>query len=194
MSTVTGIAEGRVAILVTVDAFRLSDAVLNSKMSTVTGIAEGRLAIRVIVDVFRLSDDVLNSKMSTITGIAEGRVAMLVTVDVFSTVGQCSKLKNVDSYRDRGRQGRHPRNCRCFSTLGCCSKLKNVDSYRDRGRQARHPRNCRRFWTLNDSHTCLEIQKCRLPVCETSNKMRTCRFLLSFARFCGNMSFSAQRC
>ena len=45
MSTVTGIAEGRVAILVTVDVFRLSDDVLNSKMSTVTGIAEGKVAI-----------------------------------------------------------------------------------------------------------------------------------------------------
>ena len=77
MSTVTGIAGVRVAILVTVDVFRLSDGVRNSKMSTVTGIA-----IRVTVDVFRFSDDVLNSKMSTVTGIAEGRVAMLV-IDVF---------------------------------------------------------------------------------------------------------------
>ena len=32
------------------------------------------------------------------------------------------------------------------------------------------------------------------PMCKTSNKMRTCRFLLSFARFCRNMSFPAQRC
>ena len=32
------------------------------------------------------------------------------------------------------------------------------------------------------------------PICKTSNKMRTCRFLLSFARFCGNMSFPDQRC
>ena len=32
------------------------------------------------------------------------------------------------------------------------------------------------------------------PICKTSNKMRTCRFLLSFARFCENMSFPAQRC
>ena len=76
----------------------------------------------VTVDVFRLSDNVPNSKMSTVTRIAEGRVAIL------------------------------------------------------------------------DSHTCLEIQKCRLPICKTSNKMRTCRFLLSFARFCENMSFAAQRC
>ena len=60
MSTVTGIAGVRVGILVTVDVFRLSDGVRNSKMSTLTGIAESRLAIRVTVDVFRLSDDVLN--------------------------------------------------------------------------------------------------------------------------------------
>ena len=32
------------------------------------------------------------------------------------------------------------------------------------------------------------------PICKTSNKLRTCRFLLSFARFCENMSFPAQRC
>ena len=81
--TVTGIAGVRVAILVTVDVFRLSDGARNSKMSTVTGIVEGRLAIRVTVDVFRLSDDVLNSKMSTGTGIAEGWFAILVTVDIF---------------------------------------------------------------------------------------------------------------
>ena len=30
------------------------------------------------------------------------------------------------------------------------------------------------------------------PICKTFNKMRTCRFLLSFARFCGNMSFPAR--
>ena len=64
-STVTGIAEGRAAILVTVDAFRLSDAVLNSKMSTVTGIAEGRVAILVTVHVFGLSHLLGNSKVST---------------------------------------------------------------------------------------------------------------------------------
>ena len=52
VSIVTGIAGVRVAILVTVDVFRLSDGVRNSKMSTVTGIAEGRLAIRVTVDFF----------------------------------------------------------------------------------------------------------------------------------------------
>ena len=55
MSTVTGMAGVTVAILVTVDVFRLSDDVLNSKMSTVTGIAEGRVAILVTVDVFGLS-------------------------------------------------------------------------------------------------------------------------------------------
>ena len=124
VSTVTGIAEGRVAILVTVDVFRLLDGVRNSKMLTVTGIAEGRLAIR--VTVFRLSDDVLKS--------------------------------NVDSYRDGGRQGRHPRNCRRFSTVGQCSEVKNVDSYRDRSRQGRHPRNCRRFSTLG---CCSKLKKCR---------------------------------
>ena len=31
------------------------------------------------------------------------------------------------------------------------------------------------------------------PICKTSNKMRTCRFLLSLARFCENMSCLVQR-
>ena len=61
-----------VAILVTVDVFRLSDDVLNSKMSTVTGIAEGRVAILVTVDVFGLSHLLGDSKVSTVTGIAGG--------------------------------------------------------------------------------------------------------------------------
>ena len=65
MSTVTGIAGVTVAILVTVDVFRLSDDVLNSKMSTVTGIAEGRVAILVTVDVFGLSHLLGDSKVST---------------------------------------------------------------------------------------------------------------------------------
>ena len=65
MSTVTGIAGVRVAILVTVDVFRLSDGVRNSKMSTVTGIAEGRVAILVTVHVFGLSHLLGNSKVST---------------------------------------------------------------------------------------------------------------------------------
>ena len=69
MSTVTGIAGVRVAILVTVDVFRLSDGVRNSKMSTVTstvtGIAEGRVAILETVHVFGLSHLLGNSKVST---------------------------------------------------------------------------------------------------------------------------------
>ena len=65
----------------------------------------------------------------------------LVTVIIFGLLD----TKSVNCHRDRGGQGRHPRNCGRFSTLGWCSKLKNVDSYRDRGKQARHARNCRRF-------------------------------------------------
>ena len=114
MSTVTGIAEGRVAILVTVDVFGLSHLLGDSKVSTVTGIAGVTVAILVTVDVFRISDDVLNSK-------------------------------NVDSYRDRGRQGRHPRNCRRFWTLTPSWRFKSVDRHRDLGCQGRHPRNCPRF-------------------------------------------------
>ena len=42
MSTATRIAEGRVAILVTVHVFGLSHLLGNSKVATVTGIAEFR--------------------------------------------------------------------------------------------------------------------------------------------------------
>ena len=68
----------------------------------------------------------------------------LVTVIIFGLLD----TKSVNCHRDRGGQGRHPRNCRCFSTLGWCSKLKNVDSYRDRGGQGRHVGNCRRVSTV----------------------------------------------
>ena len=57
----------------------------------------------------------------------------LVTVITFGLLD----AKSVNCHRDRGGQGRHPRNCRRFSTLGWCSKLKDVDSYRDRGGQGR---------------------------------------------------------
>ena len=77
-----------VAILVTVDVFRLSDDVLNSKMSTVTGIAEGRVAILVTVDGFGLPHVLGDSKVSTVTGISGVRVAILVTVDAFELSDQ----------------------------------------------------------------------------------------------------------
>ena len=56
MSTVTGIAESRVAILVAVDVFGLSHLLRDSKVSTVTRISGVRVAILVIVDAFELSD------------------------------------------------------------------------------------------------------------------------------------------
>ena len=56
MSTITGIAEGRVAILVTIDVFGLSHLLGNSKMSTVTGISGVRVAILVTVDAFEFPD------------------------------------------------------------------------------------------------------------------------------------------
>ena len=56
MSTVTGIALVRVAILVTVHVFGLSDLLGDSKVSTVRGISGVRVAILVTVDAFELSD------------------------------------------------------------------------------------------------------------------------------------------
>ena len=159
VSTVTGIAGVRVAILVTVDVFRLSDDVLKSKMSTITGIAEGRLAIRVTVDVFRLSDDVLNSKMSTVTGIAEGRVAILVTVDAFrlSDAVLNSKMSTVTGIAE-----------------GRVAILVTVHVF-------------------GLSHL-LGNSTVSAPFAKQNKMIRTCRFLLSFARFCENISFLAQRC
>ena len=98
--------------------------------------------------------------MSTVTRIAEGRIAIFVTVDAFRLSDAVLNSKNVDSYRDRGRQGRHPRNCPRFWTLTPAWKFKSVDS----------------------------------PFAKQNKMMRTCRFLLSFARFCENISFLAQRC
>ena len=95
MSTVTGIAGVTVAMLVTVDVFRLSDDVLISKLSTVTKIAEGRVAILVTVDVFGLSHVLGDSKVSTVTGISGVRVAILVTVDAFELSDQFRIRKSI---------------------------------------------------------------------------------------------------
>ena len=116
-------------------------------VSSVTGIAGGRVAILVTVDVFRLLDGVRNSKMSTVTGIAEGRLAM-------------------------GRQGVTRK------------ALLLAKSCKDLLAQTLPKKNERGGWGGERSP----------PNCKTFNKKRTCRFLLSFARFCGNMSFPAQRC
>ena len=67
MSTVTGIAEGRVTILVTVDVFGLADLLGDSKVSTVTGISGVRVAILVIVDTFELSDQFRSEKSIAIS-------------------------------------------------------------------------------------------------------------------------------
>ena len=60
MSTDTWIAEGRAAILVTVDVFGLSNLRGDSKVSTVTGILGVRVAILVTVDTVELSDHLRN--------------------------------------------------------------------------------------------------------------------------------------
>ena len=58
-----------------------------------------------------------------------------------------SRLKSVNSHRDRGGRGRETQNCRHFWTCLGCSRLKSVNSHRDRGGRGRETQNCRHFWT-----------------------------------------------
>ena len=116
MSTVTRIAGVTVAILVTVDVFRLSDDVQNLNMSTVTGIVEGRVAILVTVDVFGLSHLPGDSKVSTVTRILGVRVAILVTVDALE-LGSPFKFKKF----------RHGVSCSGLLGLACKCGVKNMN-------------------------------------------------------------------
>ena len=84
MSTVTGIAGVRVAILVIVDVYD----VLSLKNVDSYKDRGGRVAILVTVHVFGLSHLLGNSKVSTVTGIAGVPVAILVTVDAFELSDQ----------------------------------------------------------------------------------------------------------
>ena len=62
--------------------------------------------------------------------------------------GLCvSKLKSVNSHRDRGGPGRETQHCRHFWTRPGSSRLKSVNSRRDRGGPGRETQTCRHFWT-----------------------------------------------
>ena len=50
-----------------------------------------------------------------------------------------SRLKSVNSHRDRGGRGREAQNCRHFWTRPGSSGLKSVNSHRDRGSWSRNP-------------------------------------------------------
>ena len=52
-----------------------------------------------------------------------------------------SKIKSVNSHRDRGGPGRETQNCRHFWTRLRSSRLKNVNSHRDRGSRGPWSRN-----------------------------------------------------
>ena len=73
-------------------------------------------------------------------------VAKPRTVDFWTRLG-CSRLKSVNSHRDRGGRGFEAQNCRHFWTRLGCSRLKSVNSHRNRGGRGRETQNCRHFWT-----------------------------------------------
>ena len=58
-----------------------------------------------------------------------------------------SHLKSVNSLKDWGRPGRETQNCRHFWTRVAFSRLKSVNSLRDRGGRGCETQNCRHFWT-----------------------------------------------
>ena len=58
-----------------------------------------------------------------------------------------SRLKSVNSHRDRGGCGRETQICRHFWTRLGSSCLKSVNSHRDPGGCGRETQICRHFWT-----------------------------------------------
>ena len=153
MSTVK---EGRVAI------FGLSHLLGDSKVSTVTGISGVRVAILVTVDAFELSDQFRSSKISPCRFL-------------LSAARSCLR-KRCYKYERGGWGGRSTPN------------LQNIEQD---GKALLLAKSCKDL-LAQTLHTGLGGR--RPPICKTSSKMRTCRVLLSFARFCENMSFPAQRC
>ena len=71
----------------------------------------------------------------------------------FWTRPASSRLKSVNSHRDRGGHGRERQNCPRFWTCIGSSRLKSVNSHRDRGGRGRETQNCRDF------RTCLRVSK-----------------------------------
>ena len=87
------------------------------------------------------------TKVSTVTGIGGGPGRETQNCRHFWSRLGFSRLKSVNSHRDRGGRGRETQNCRHFwSRLGS-SRFKSVHSQRDRGGRGRETQNCRHFWS-----------------------------------------------
>ena len=83
-----------------------------------------------------------------------------------------SRLKAVNSHRDRKGPARETQNCRHFWTRVGSSRLKAVNSHRDRKGPARETQNCRHFWTRVGSSRLKSVNSHRdrgVPVRETQS-------------------------
>ena len=106
------------------------------------------VAKRRIVVTFGLAFGLRVSKVSAVTGIGGVVVAKRQSnYRHFWTRVWSSRLKSVNSHRDRGDHGRERQNYRHFWTCVWFSRLKSVNSHRDRGGHGRERQNCRHFWT-----------------------------------------------
>ena len=102
VSTVTGIGGVVVAKRRTVATFGLASGLRVSKVSTVTGIGGVVVAKRRTVVTFGLASGLRVSKVSTITGIGGSRGCETQNCRHFWTRLGSSRLKSVNSHRDRG--------------------------------------------------------------------------------------------
>ena len=117
VSTVTGIRGGGVVVAKrrTVVTFGLISGRRVSKVSTVTGIRGGVVvAKRRTVVAFEIVSGLRVSKVSTVTGIRGGCGGETQNCCGFWTRLGSSRLKSVNSHRDRGGRGGETQNCRRF--------------------------------------------------------------------------------
>ena len=111
-----------------------------------------------IVVTFGLASGLRVSKVSTVTGIQGGRGRETQNCRHFWTRLGSSRLKSVNSHRDRGGRGREAQNCRHFWTCLVSSRLKSVNSHRDPGGLgSRSPE----LSSLLDSPRVFASQKCQ---------------------------------
>ena len=116
VSTVTGIGGVLVAKPRTVVTFGFVLRLRVSKVSTVTGIGGVLVAKPRTVVTFGLVSRLRVSKVSTVTGIGGGPGRETQNCRHFWTRLASSRLKSVNSHRDRGGPGREAQNCRHFWT------------------------------------------------------------------------------
>ena len=128
VSAVTGIGGVVVAKPRTVVTFGLVPGLRVSKVSTVTGIGGVLVAKPRTVVTVGLVPGLCVSKVSTVTGGGPGCETQ--NCRHFWTRPGSSRLKSVNSHRDRGGPGCETQNCRHFWTRLASSRLKSVNSHR----------------------------------------------------------------